>query len=96
MMLSLTTDLVAVILLHYASFHGFGATVTAIVRTAFVVVIVVAVTIALVINCSAGGGRLAEVVRVDTLALQKTKFACAHGLCDAVCAPCPRIPFARA
>ena len=75
MMLSLTTDLVAVILLHYASFHGFGATVTAIVRTAFVVVIVIAVTIALVINRSAGGGRLAEVVRVDTLALHNNNIS---------------------
>ena len=60
--------------MHFSAFHGFGATVTAIVITAFVVVVVVAVAIALIINGSAGRGWLALVVRVNALALHNDKL----------------------
>ena len=44
------TDLFAVILLHFAILHGFGATVTTIIPTTFVIVVVVAIAVAFVIR----------------------------------------------
>merc|ERR1712037_512964 len=59
----------AVGLLDNAAFHSCGATVAAIERAAFVVVLVVAIAVALVSRLAALGSRLAKVLRVDTLAL---------------------------
>ena len=66
-----STDLFAISRAHFATFHCFGAAVTAIVITAFVVVVVIAVAVSLVLNVSARNRRLALVLWVDTLALQK-------------------------
>ena len=64
----LGTNLGAVLLVDLASFHGFVATVTAIVSTAFFVVVVVAIAVALVLRKFTS--RLSQVVGVDALALQ--------------------------
>jgi len=63
-----TLALIAVILLHLSTFHRFGAAIAAIVCTAFVVVLVVAIAVSLVIRQRAG--RLASLILwVETLAL---------------------------
>ena len=69
-----TTYLVAVKFLHVCTFPSLRATVTSIVITAFVVVVVATVAIALVINGSAGRGWFTLVVRVNALALHNDKL----------------------
>ena len=64
------TDLRAVNFLHYTVRHSFVATVAAIVLTAFVVVLVVAIAVSLVLECAARHSRFTEVVRIDTFTLQ--------------------------
>ena len=55
--------------MHLSTFHRFGAAIAAIVCTAFVVVLVVAIAVSLVIRQRAG--RLAALILwVETLALQ--------------------------
>ena len=49
-----TTNLLAIFRLHFSSFHGFVATVTAIPRTPSVVIVVVAIAVALVISRPTG------------------------------------------
>ena len=75
--LSLKTDLLAVRFVDCTTGHTFGAAVTAIVRTPFIVVVVVAVAVSLVTWSSTGFLRLRRrwfrcvlVVWVDALALQ--------------------------
>ena len=62
-------NLLAVILLHHAAFHSFGATVAAIVLAAFVVVSIVAIAVALVIRVAARSSWLTNAFRVFALAL---------------------------
>ena len=64
----LGTDLGAVFLVDLASFHGFVATVTAIVCTAFNIVFVVAIAVALVLRKFTSW--LTQVFGVDAFALQ--------------------------
>ena len=52
-------------LLHYATFHSFGAAVAAIVLTSFVVVAIIAVAVSKVL------GRYTTSLGVDALTLQK-------------------------
>ena len=47
---SITTDLLAVIRFHFASFHSFRAAIATVVRTTFIVVHVVAIAVALVLG----------------------------------------------
>jgi len=77
----------AVVLLHGSTFHGFGAAIAAIVPTAFVVVIVVAIAVALVLRRPAG--RLALVLWVDALAhFAELRLQCStfHGFGAAITA----------
>ena len=65
---STTSNLLAVLLIHFSTFHGFSAAIATIVATAFVVVLVVAIAVALVLRQRAG--RLLVSVRVEALALR--------------------------
>merc|ERR1739848_478696 len=67
--------LVAVRLLDYATFHAFGAAITAIERTPFVVVVVVAVAVSLVTWRSTFWTCRALVVWVDARTLVAVLFA---------------------
>ena len=70
----IAANLLAVFSVKFSSLDGFVATVTAIVGTAFVVVVVIANTISLVVRKSAGLlGWLAKVLGVDALALKINK-----------------------
>ena len=65
-----TTDLAAVLRFHFTTGHSLGAAVTAIVRTTFVVVLVVAVAVSLVVGHAAFWASWALVVWIDTRALR--------------------------
>ena len=70
-----TTDLAAVLLANFTTGHSLGAAVAAIVRTPFVVVLVVAVAVSLVLRESTFRTcRLALVVWIDARTLQKTEL----------------------
>ena len=62
------TNHFAEVLLHLSAFHSFRTAIAAIVSTAFVVVLVVAIAVSLVLSHPAGV--LALILWVDTLALQ--------------------------
>ena len=70
-------DLFAVVLFHFSTGHTADTTVTTVIRTAFIVVLVVAVAVSLVFKQPARNRWLAEVLRIDALALHKH----AHSTC---------------
>ena len=76
---SFATNLFAVFLFHFAAFHGFVATVAAIVLTAFIVVVIITVAIPFILDRTAFSGRLSKVVGIDALALtRETAFTTFH------------------
>ena len=91
----LSPNLFAVLLVHFSTFYGFGATVATIIITAFVVIFVVAIAVSLVLRRSAcGSGRWTLVIRIAALALQKIKHS-NTGMCH-YHIPHPPYTYARA
>ena len=74
---STISNLLAVVLLHFSTFHTRHAAIAAIVATAFVVVLVVAIAVALVLRQRAG--RLLVSVRVEALALRSKHASKTNG-----------------